>query len=412
VNETRKCTVITLASSYPRNDDDTAALFIKHLCTGLSGNNIEMPVITPSDKESSIVREGDVVVHRFQYFPLRFQSLAYGSGMLPNIKQKPLRLLQVPFYLFFMFIALVRLTRKLRPDILHAHWIFPQGFIAVLCRLFYKVPVITTAHGSDVFALGGIFLGLVKRFTLKHSATWTANTASTARRMTQEYRNLPTPVIIPMGIDADHFRKNTESLPSLYQKADGKIILLFVGRLIEIKGVHILIEAFTLLPDTIKKNAVLWIIGDGDEKSSLQEKAKELGIENSVSFVGTVNYHNINKYYSAADIFIGPSVQGTSGETEGQGVVFLEAFASCLPVIASKIGGIVDIIDHEQTGLLVDAGNAQQLAGTIATLLSDEALQKKLTDNALNLVKQQYTWPHIRQKFLEIYLEITRSDQK
>ena len=145
------------------------------------------------------------------------------------------------------------------------------------------------------------------RSTLKHSATWTANTASTARRMTQEYRNLPTPVIIPMGIDADHFRRNVESLPSLYKESDGKIVLLFVGRLIEIKGVHILIEAFSLLPDTIKKNTVLWIIGDGDKKSSLQEKTKELGIENSVSFVGTVNYHNINKYYSAADIFIGPS---------------------------------------------------------------------------------------------------------
>jgi len=157
---------------------------------------------------------------------------------------------------------------------------------------------------------------------------------------------------------------------------------------------------------------VLWIIGDGDKKSSLQEETKELGIENSVSFIGTVNYHNINKYYSAADIFIGPSIQGTSGETEGQGVVFLEAFASCLPVIASKIGGIVDIIDHEQTGLLVDAGNAQQLAGTIATLLSDKTLQKKLTDNALNLVKQQYTWPHIRQKFLKVYLEITGNNQK
>lgn len=366
-----------------------------------------MHVIAPSDKKSSVVREGNVVVHRFQYLPLFVQSLAYGSGMLPNIKKKPLRILQVPFYLFFMLVTLVRLSRSLQADIIHAHWIFPQGFIAVLSRLFYKVPVITSAHGSDVFALNGVFLRAIKHSTIKHSAAWTANTTSTAKEMAQRHSGLSSPVIIPMGIDIEHFKKNTRSLPLLYQKAEGKRILLFVGRLINIKGVHILIKAFSLLPDTIKTNTMLWIIGDGDEKPSLQQQVKALGVSNSVAFTGAISYQNISHYYSAADIFIGPSIQGSSGETEGQGVVLLEAFASSLPVIASKIGGIADIVEHKKTGLLVEPGHAQQLADAIVTLLSDTTLQKELIDSALNLVKHQYTWPHVTQKFLQIYSDVS-----
>ncbi|NIM21240.1 MAG: glycosyltransferase, partial [Candidatus Latescibacteria bacterium] len=147
---------------------------------------------TPSDKNATTTYENGIVIHRFRYFPKSWQKLAYGSGMVTNLRQTPSLWLQVPFFLVAMAYSLLRVIRKEHPDVIHAHWIVPQGLVALLGKFFFKIPILISAHGSDAFAFRNGLSRRLKRFILRNSDVWTANTRATANAI-GEARSLPPP---------------------------------------------------------------------------------------------------------------------------------------------------------------------------------------------------------------------------
>src|SRR5574342_348415 len=149
----RTLKICILTSSYPRSDEDIASGFLRHLANHLSDRGIDIRVLAPADQQRGRTVEKKVTVYRFQYFPRSLQTLAYGSGMLPNLRRRPWLWIQVPFFLASLTYSLLRLIRRDRPDLIHAHWILPQGLIAVFAKSFHGVPVIVTAHGTDAFGL-------------------------------------------------------------------------------------------------------------------------------------------------------------------------------------------------------------------------------------------------------------------
>src|SRR5687768_4753077 len=136
--------VLFLTSSYPRSHEDTASVFLRYLAEHLADRGLEIHVLAPADTTSGTTVEGKVTVHRFQYFPCRFQRLAYGSGMMPNLKQSPWLWLQVPFFVLAMTYALLRIIRRQQIHLLHAHWILPQGLLGVMAKYLCHVPLVTT----------------------------------------------------------------------------------------------------------------------------------------------------------------------------------------------------------------------------------------------------------------------------
>jgi len=302
--------VLMLASSYPRNDSDNSSVFLRYLATSLAQQHVDVHVLAPDHplvKNTNL--DAGVRNHWFQYLPKKWQQLAYGSGILPNLKRNKLLYLQVPFFLTAMFFSLFFLCRKIKPDVIHAHWIIPQGFIAIIVGKLLKIPVIATAHGGDAFSLNTSLLSLLKSFTLKQCQGWTSNTKATAETFGLA-NNIPTPSIIPMGVDVDHFQSGNAD--RLLDKEDRNIIL-FVGRLVEKKGVKYLIDAFSQLPFDTQKTSVLWIIGDGDERAELEKQAQRLGIQN-IKFWGQIPNKKLPDYYAAASIFVAPSVIDSEGD--------------------------------------------------------------------------------------------------
>jgi glycosyltransferase involved in cell wall biosynthesis len=393
--------VILLASSYPRSADDTASVFLRYLAECLYKRGLEVHVLAPADRESGSETEKGVAVHRFRYFPGTWQRLAYGSGILPNLKRNPLLWGQVPFFLASMTYSLLRLMREIQPDILHAHWLIPQGTIAVLIKFFRKIPVITTVHGGDVFALRGTLLGKIKRFALRRSDAWTSNTRASSDAV-GDGASVPRPQIIPMGVDIERFASGNRNRLREGLGPDENVVL-FVGRLVEKKGVDDLIQAFSLLPTSMQAKTRLWIVGSGEQETALRAQGAHLGISEKITLWGKISNNELPDFYAAADLFVGPSVMATSGDTEGQGVVFLEAFAARLCVLATRIGGISEVVESGQTGLLVEPRNPEMLANSIAKLLNNTNLRAHLTSNAFEKVVAEYDWNNIAGSFEEIY---------
>jgi glycosyltransferase involved in cell wall biosynthesis len=288
--------------------------------------------------------------------------------------------------------------------VIHAHWILPQGLIAVLTKYLYKVPVIVTAHGADAFAFRGQLATRLKRFALVKSDAWTVNTRATAAAIGLA-ASLPAPDVIPMGVDVEHFsRGNPTSLRRELPPND--LLVLFVGRLVEKKGCYSLIEAFSLLRDDLRVRTSLWIVGQGEEYEGLDSCATRLGVRRKVRFWGAVSNHLLPDFYAAADLFVAPSIQAESGDTEGQGVVLLEAFAARRCVLSTRVGGIVDVVTDGATGLLVEPNDPNQLVAAMESLLRDRSLRNRLAENAFQTVNRGYRWEQIAAAFETLYRKI------
>lgn len=392
-------TVLLLTSSYPRHKTDNSSIFLRYLAAHLADQGASVHVLAP-DHHTVERTSLDKGVNNlwFKYLPKRWQTLAYGSGILPNLHKNPLLYLHVPFFLLSMFAHLLYLCWKIRPDVIHAHWIIPQGFIAVLAGKLFNIPVITTAHGGDAFSLNNGLLTRLKKFTLRHCHAWTSNTTVTAQAFGSTDQ-IPKPNIIPMGVDIQHFQSgNADNIKG----DESRKIILFVGRLVEKKGVKYLIEAVSLLPSPIQEEAVLWIIGDGDERAALELQAKQLGITN-IKFWGQVQNTQLADYYAAASLFVAPSVVDSKGDTEGQGVILLEAMASQTPIIASRIGGIPEVISNNESGLLVQPNDPEKLSNAIQQLFNKPQLRAALIRNASAKAEENYAWQAIANNFLAIY---------
>jgi glycosyltransferase involved in cell wall biosynthesis len=194
-------------------------------------------------------------------------------------------------------------------------------------------------------------------------------------------------ITIPMGVDTKRFYPSDQNiLKKEYSEED---LLIFVGRLIDWKGTVFLVEAMKDVVRIFPKTKLL-IIGDGPEKNNLITKINELGLQSNIIFIGQIKNTEIRKYYSAADIFIIPSII-VSGHTEGLGVVTIEAMACGTSVIGSDVGGIPDVIQNEYNGFLVSEKSSKELAQKIIKLLSNNDMQNK------------FNWDVISNQFIKIF---------
>tara|TARA_R110002111_G_scaffold99170_4_gene153274 strand:+ start:52878 stop:54101 length:1224 start_codon:yes stop_codon:yes gene_type:complete len=401
MNSTAPLKVLMLTSSYPKNDTDNSSVFLRYLATNLAKQGVNVHVLAP---DHPLVKNADLDIgvknHWFQYFPKQWQQLAYGSGILPNLKRNKLLYLQVPFFLISMFSSLFFVCKKIKPDVIHAHWIIPQGFIAVIVGKLLKIPVIATAHGGDAFSLNTSLLSRLKTFTLKRCTCWTSNTRATAETF-DTARDIPKPIIIPMGVDIEHFQSgNADNVLG----TETRKVILFVGRLVEKKGVKYLIEAFSMLPQKIQDDSILWVVGDGDERKKLEHQTQTLGIKN-IKFWGSIQNKQLPDFYAAATLFVASSIIDSKGDTEGQGVILLEAMASKTPIIATTVGGIPEVITHNETGLLVRPMDSHTLSQVIQKLLNDKTLSDALLNKAFINLSEHYAWQAVTRRFITAFNE-------
>jgi len=400
--------VCILTSSFPRFAGDSAGIFIYHLAIALVKKGVDIEIICPHDNGCRFFEDiKGVKIRRFPYFfPLQYQNLAYGSGILKNIKSNICTKIQLPFFIISEIIYTLRRLMISKPDLIHAHWSLPQGLIGIICKKVLGIPCITSIHGSDVHGLQHPLLNDLNGIVINNSDMCTANSRASAK-MVSDIAGRGDTQVVPMGVDTNLFSRSKKvGVIRKKYEIDGDV-LLFVGRLIRVKGVYYLINA---LPEVIKHHpkAKLLIVGSGPEKRRLMQLSTELEIKNRIVFINEVLQEDLIPLYSMADILILPSIMDITGETEGLGVVLLEAMACRAPVIGSNVGGIKDIIIDGETGLISEQKNPDSLAEKILQLLSDEQLRKKVIENGFKLVKKKFTWEAISDRFMNIYVEVIK----
>lgn len=394
--------VCLLTSSFPRNPEDPAGIFIYHLAKWLAKKNINVCVIAPHDGGCKFFEtRDDFKIIRFPYFlPLHLQKLCYGSGIIKNIKEEKVLFFQVPFFFLSQILYATLTAKKFKADIIHAHWSIPQGFTGLFIKTVLNIPCITTLHGSDVFSLRKGFMNALNTRVIRQSDAVTANSSQTAGAAKHlSYRKVV--FQIPMGVDTDFFKKSEDQLDLRKEAGKGRIVL-YVGRLIDWKGVDYLISA---MPEVLSKysDTRLIIAGEGPDRYQLEQLAKKSGHGDKITFRGSLSQEALKDCYAQADVFVLPSIENDAGETEGLGVVLLEAMASSVSVIGSHVGGIGDIVKHETTGLLVPQKNPTAIAHGIIRLFEDNELRKKLTESGRQLVEEQFSWDVVSDRFIQLY---------
>ncbi len=401
--------VCILTSSFPRFAGDSAGIFIYHLSRHLINKGVEIEIICPHENGCRFIEDWEgIKINRFPYFyPLRYQNLAYGSGILKNIKSNSSAKIQLPFFIISEIIHSLKILVTSKPNLIHAHWSLPQGLTGIICKKVSGIPCITTIHGSDVYGLRHPFLKAVNAKVIIHSDACTANSKATAgmARTISARKDIK---IVPIGVNPDFFKKSSCNKDALKKriKIDGKVVL-FVGRLIDWKGIDYLIKA---APKVIKRfpKARIMLVGSGPRKNCLVKLTRDLNLENNVVFIEQVPQDELLKYYYLADIFVLPSIVNEEGETEGLGVVLLEAMACGVPVVGSGVGGIPDIIKDHETGLIAGQKDPDSLAEKIIKLLSNDRLREKIIKNGKKLIEEKYSWEIIADKFINIYRDVIK----
>jgi glycosyltransferase involved in cell wall biosynthesis len=397
--------VLFVTSNFPRWEGDSTTPFVLHLAEDLQALGWQVDVLAPH-APGAPVRETlrGVSVMRFRYaWPETLQTLCYQGGALVNLRKRPAKALQLPAFVLAEWLAVVRRLASGRYDLLNSHWILPQGFTGALAAGPLGIPHVATVHGGDVFALRGRVLSAFKRFALRRADAVTVNSSATAAAVTEIAPDVPEIRRIPMGV-SDARPGPAADVRGKYRRGNGPC-LIFVGRVVEEKGVADLIRAVSLLAADLPDVSAV-IVGEGPDRPAMEHLAQGLGVAERVAFTGWIETGEVTGYLAAADIFVGPSRTASDGWVEAQGLTFLEAMLAGIPVIATRTGGIIDAVRHEETGLLVSEASPEEIGAAVKRLVAEPDLTRRLCDAGADLVHRNFTRGVSAKAFGDLFREM------
>lgn len=407
--------VLYLTQTYPRWPGDTAGPFIRELARGLVRGGDRVTVLTPRAEHvrPSWIDDG-ITVRSFAYAPRRFEVLGYGRSLAADERVRLGAALAGPLYLRAAAVAAARHLAREHYDLLHAHWLAPNGLVALWPGVHRRNTLIAAGlHGSDVFLAEKAVARPAIRRALKRCQLLTGCSPELVERVQRlGYRGKPSSVI-PYGVDVDTFRPAAEATeePEAPRWRDRlripeqATVLLGVGRLATKKGFHVLVD---VLPRLLSEFSGLHAIvaGGGDQMPDLAAAVSKWEPECAarIHFPGLVSHDDLPSLYRSADLFVLPAVHDPKGNVDGLPNVILEALASGLPVVATAISGIPLAIESEVEGILVPEQDRPALADAIAGLLRAPDRRRRMGARARAKAVSQLTWDIVASAYRDAYL--------
>jgi len=325
--------------------------------------------------------------------------LAHRPGGIPvALSQKPWLIPMVIPLLMAMCVSLLLHARKKQSLVIHANWGI-SGCIAGIVGMFIKCPVVTTLRGEDysrgrISRVDGYILKLALRLS---SAVVTVSDAMRISLLDSYPEYAKKLHHIPNGVNEQFL-----SVAKKRQYSDNSsepLRLITIGSLIPRKGIEQIIDALSLVGNEVQ----LTIVGDGPEKPRLQLLTNKLNLEHRVFFKGEVEPSSVEQYLLNADVFI------LSSHNEGRPNVILEAFASGLPVIATAIDGVNELIQEKVTGFLFKDGEIHELAKHIEHFSEQRHQCEKFGQNAHQfIIKQGLSWQHTANSYQSLYSSLLK----
>ena len=381
--------VLMVTTSFPRHEGDHAGHFVASLAERIVDLGHEVTVLAPHEgglRRRETVR--GVLVERFRYLPAWAEQVAYGGGVVVNIRRRPFAALGLrPFA-----IALRRAQRRLARDVdlIHVHW-GPTAALARPWRL--PSPYVLTLHGSDVTLArgGGIWLAMLRR-ALKGAAGVDV-VAEEQRRFLVEsglWDDRRPLVVIPAGVPEELLNR------PLAPRSDKRFTFVFVGRLVETKGVLDLLAAF----DAIRSRGIdaeLDFVGAGPLETVIRDHVGAAGSDDRIRLRGALSHDEAIEAIATAGALVLPS------HGEGSPLVVAEATALGTPVIGTRVGAMPELLGAD--GLLVDPGDVRGLAASMERLAGDPALWRRLSADGRERAADRLAWSAIAGSTVRFYLE-------
>jgi glycosyltransferase involved in cell wall biosynthesis len=391
----RVCYVV---STYPRAEDDPEVPWLRQTVQHLCGQGVEVEIFAPAYQGLRSHAIDGVSVHRFRYFPRRWENLTHNEGATNKVQRTPFYAVLAVFYIVCGAVAMWRYARRRRFDVFEAHWPFPHALFAWIGARRQGAGLSLRFYGAELMLADRLapvrpFL----RFFMARAHRANAISTFTAERALRLYRRPM--ATIPYG----------STLPLLAATAGGPPVvagqraeLLFVGRLVARKGVEYLVRAMPLVRQQ-GIDAHLTVVGSGHREPEIREAIAEAGAASLVTLAGRVGEAEKIRLYRACDAYVHPAIVDDGGDTEMLGVVLIEAMAYRKPVIASNVGGIPDVIQDGVTGLLVPQKDPQALADAIVRLRRDPGLAWRLGQAGHERARDYFSWTRITAQLVAEY---------
>jgi teichuronic acid biosynthesis glycosyltransferase TuaC len=393
--------VLVISHMYPNPANPMSGIFVHNQVKALKQAGVECRVLSP--------------IPRFPLYPKwRVYRRFPVQTVMDGIPIQYVPTWMFPGGMFFSsygrlyYMALSAVLPSIRErfsfDLIHCHTIYPDGYAGGMLKEKFSVPVVSTIHGSDILLYPHRSRGVFRR--TEQALRMNDHIIAVSNLLMKEAQRVVAGVEVSTiynGFDPSRFypMDSKTARKRLDMPLEGKVAL-FVGNLKPVKGLHVLLEAFSQVVNQVPE-ARLVLVGDGPLRSALMGQARESGLEGKVAFVGRRPPDEIPLWINASDVLVLPSI------SEGFGAVVLEAMGCGKPVVATDVAGVSEIVQHRKTGYLVKPKDPDGLAQYLTILLRDEGgLIGDMGERAY-AVSSNFTWKQNASRLIELYQRLLSS---
>ena len=403
--------VLMLATSFPKYAGDTTAPFIAEIAAGVVAHGVAVRILLPHHRDfRHDASERGVELRTFRYAPHPSLALwGYAEALQADVGLRQRALLVTPFALIASTWSLWRQAREFCPDIIHGHWLLPNGLPAMIVAWLCGVPLVISMHGSDV--------AMAERTsTYRRIAGWifertrfaTACSGDLHQRALVLGADPATTITLPYGVAAGEFRPelyDREWIAQRFGIVTTAPLLVAVGRFVTKKGFQHLLRTLPMLREIYPQLRLL-LAGYGDLHAEYTAIIAELGVADMVVMPGQLLRDEVARVIASADVYCVPSVHDELGNVDGLPNALLEGMAAGRAIVASAVAGIPDVITSGVHGLLVPEGDEAQLADAISQLIAHPEYAHQLGIAARDQVCEALTWSRVTARLVACYAEV------
>lgn len=422
-----------LTHNYPRFPGDFSGRFVEALCEELATQGHQITVLAPWDPAYARKPEDHLVeIRLYRYAPrASWHQLGYMRTMKADLAMRRLTYLLAPGLFLAGTLTVLRWAATARPDVLHAHWVLPNGFLAALAARRYHIPLVVSIPGSDAtVATAHPLFRQMARFAFTTAGLITAN--STALRDVAVNRLGADPAkfdLIAYGVAPNALRPDPTGTTELRQQLgipSDAFVALAVGRMVHKKGFDHLLRAAALIecqsadqrisesasPEAVSRQSPgahslhLVMIGEGDLRAEWQALGHQLGLGDRVHWVGNISTDRIGVFYNMADVLVMPAV---TLPADGLNVTVLDAMSCGKPVIGTAAAGNELAIRDGVNGFLLPEGDDLALADALLRLARDPELRTKMGRAGRRLIESELGWPVLANRYVTHFERLKRS---
>ena len=390
-----------LTHNYPRFPGDFSGTFVESLCAELVRQGQQITVWAPYDPAYQQPLEGPVDLRLYRYaWPDQLHRLGYMRSMQSDLALRLEAYALSPALFMAGVRTVVNEARQLCPDVFHAHWVLPNGFIGAVASARLGIPLAISVPGSDAQVAGkNPLFRAMARFAFRQAELLTANSADLRDTVAPLGADLAKFDMIIYGTDPDTLRPDpsgTVELRKSLQIPENSVVALCVGRMVPKKGFDEFIRSL-VEPALAGQPLVTVMVGEGDCWVQWKQLARELDVDDRLRWVGNVPKTEIGVYYNLCDLLVMPSV---SNPADGLNVCVLDAMSCGKPVVGTPVAGNPLAIIDGETGFLVRERDTRALAAATARLIDDVELRRQMGAAARRRIENELGWPHLARRYI------------